>query len=92
MRSSDQGEGIGIFQQGFDLAGVVQDLDRWEVDADLAAVQLVAVVGGFPAFAVIGQHGQAGDRATIAVVEPVVVGEQALGEGGIVLALDEWAC
>ena len=41
---------------------------------------------------VVGEYGEAGDRTGIAVVEPVVVGEQALGEGGIVLALDEWAC
>jgi hypothetical protein len=45
-------------------------------------------MGPVSSFAVVGQHGEAGDRAAVAVVEAVVVGEQAFGEIGIALALD----
>jgi hypothetical protein len=47
----DQGEWIGVFEQGFDLAGVVEDLDGGKTDADLAAEELVAEGVRFPAFA-----------------------------------------
>jgi hypothetical protein len=37
VRRGDQGEGVGISQEGFGLVGVVEDLDGREADADFAA-------------------------------------------------------
>ena len=76
------------FEQGFGVVGVLEELDHGKADADLAAEQLIAKPVRLPVFTFVGQHGQTGNRTAVAVVEPVVVGEQALGEVGIVLALD----
>ena len=84
----DQCEGVGVFEQGFGLVGVVQELDHGKADADLAAEQLIAKPVRLPVFTFVGQHGQAGNRTAVAVVEAVVVGKQALGKVGIVLTLD----
>ena len=70
------------------MVGVVEDLDGREADADLAAESLVAEVSRLPVLAPVCENGQAGNRTTIAIVEAVVVGEQAFGEIGVVLALD----
>jgi len=43
---------------------------------------------GFPAFAFVGQYGQAGDGGGEAIIEPVVVGEHAMGEIAVSLALN----
>ena len=75
-------------EAGFGLVGVVEDLDGREADADLAAESLVAEVSRLPVLAPVCENGQAGNRTTIAIVEAVVVGEQAFGEIGVVLALD----
>jgi len=61
---------------------------RAVTDADIAAEQVIAEPVRLPVFTFVGQHGQAGNRKTVAVMEAVVVGEEALGEVGILPALE----
>ena len=68
MGGGDQCEGIRVAEQRFGLRGVVEDLDSGKTDADFTAEELIAELGRLPAFAFVREDGEAGDRATVAVV------------------------
>jgi len=88
MGGGDQGEGVGILQQGIGVRVVVEKLDRRETDADFAAEEFIAEGVGLPVLAVVSEYGQCGDGTAVFVVEAVVVGEEAFGEVAFVAALD----
>ena len=59
---SDQGEGVGIGEQRFQVL-VIEQFDDGEIDAHAAAKQFVAVARRLPVLALVGQQGEAGDGA-----------------------------
>jgi hypothetical protein len=85
----DQGEGVGVGEQGFDLGLVVEQLDDGEAYADFTAEEFITVGLGLPVFTVISQYREAGDGAAIFVVESVIVGEQTFGEVAVVVVISE---
>ena len=69
-----------IVLQGAGLGGPVEEFDHRELELVPAAQHLETESVRPPARLAIGEHRQAGDRQGIAVIEAVVVGEEALGE------------
>ena len=88
MCSGHQCKWIGVGLQLVNTIGVVQQFGNREVQLVFAAQNFKDKVIWLPSLVIVGQYGKAGNRASVAVIQSVVVGEHTLSKSGIVGALN----
>ncbi len=88
MRTGDNGKRILTILEPRLAVFPIKQLGNREAQAQVTAAGIVVKTLGTPVGSVIRQHGEAGNRMPVAVIEPVVVDEHPFGKFIPGLALD----
>ena len=83
----DDGERVGIDLKLFQAITIIEELDDRKFKSVAAAEDFMAEVVGLPVLLIVGEYGQAGDWAGVAVIEPIVIGEHASSKPAVALPL-----